>query len=149
MDRCIFCDIIAGRAPASIVYETETVLAFIDRRQPTSAHVLVVPKLHAETLDLLPLDVAGPLMQAAVVTARAMRRTLRPEGLSLWQSNGEVAGQEVPHVHLHLLTRQADDGLLRIYPERPSTPDREALDALAARIREGFATQSPQLTLPR
>jgi histidine triad (HIT) family protein len=124
-------------------------LAFVDRRQPTAGHVLVVSKQHAETLELLPLNVAGQLMQAAVVTTRAMRRTLRPKGLSLWQSNGEVAGQEVPHVHLHLLTRQAGDGLLRIYPGRPSTPDREALDALAARIREGFAAQEPQPTSPR
>ena len=143
MSDCVFCDIVAGNVRASVVYEDEGAIAFIDLRQPTEGHVLVVPKQHVETLDALPLDLAARLMQVAVLTARAMRQSLQPAGLSLWQSNGAVAGQEVPHVHLHLLARQPHDGLLRVYPAKPPYPDRETLDRLAATVRAGFGAVDP------
>jgi histidine triad (HIT) family protein len=139
MDDCVFCDIVAGRAPASIVWADDAVVAFMDLRQPTRAHVLVVPRMHVETIDALPLDLAGRLMQGVVLTARAIRQTLHPAGLSLSQSNGEAAGQEVPHVHVHLLTRDLGDGLLRVYPGKPTLPDRATLDALAASIAAGVS----------
>ena len=138
MSNCVFCDIVAGNVRASVVYEDEGAIAFMDLRQPTEGHVLVVPKQHVETLDALPLDLAARLMQVAVLTARAIRQSLQPAGLSLWQSNGAVAGQEVPHVHLHLLARQPDDGLLRVYPAKPPYPDWDTLDRLAATVRAGF-----------
>ena len=139
---CVFCDIVAGRVPASIVWADDAVVAFMDLRQPTQAHVLVIPRMHVETIDELPLDLAGRLMQSTVLIARAMRETLHPAGLSLSQSNGEAAGQEVPHVHLHLLTRDLGDGLLRVYPGAPNLPDRATLDALAARIAAGISDYS-------
>lgn len=138
MSNCVFCDIAAGKVSASVVYEDEGAIAFMDLRQPTEGHVLVTPKQHVETLDALPLDLAARLMQVVVLTARAMRRSLQPAGLSLWQSNGAVAGQEVPHVHLHLLARQPHDGLLRVYPAKPPYPDRDMLDGLAAMVKAGF-----------
>ena len=145
---CVLCDIVAGVEPASVILEDDNVIVFMDLRQPTSGHILIVPKQHVETLDMLPLELAGRLMQATVRTARAMRTSLRldglgqwpspGDGLSLWSSNGSVAGQEAPHVHLHLLARHANDGLLRIYPADPRAPDRDTLDQLAAAIRAGF-----------
>lgn len=135
---CVFCDIVVGKTPASVVYEDASTISFMDLRQLAEGHVLVVPKQHVETLDVLPLDLAARLMQGAVLTARALRHSLHPAGLSLWQSNGAVAGQEVPHVHLHLLARQPHDGLLRVYPAKPPYPDRDTLDRLAAAVRAGF-----------
>lgn len=135
---CVFCDIIAGGVAASRVYEDHATIAFVDLRQPTTGHLLVVPKEHVETVYDLTPAMAAHLAQVVVVTARAMRRTLRPAGLSIWQSNGVVAGQEVPHVHLHLLVREQDDELLRVYPAKPLYPERAALDDLAATIRAGF-----------
>jgi histidine triad (HIT) family protein len=135
---CVFCTIISGQVESSQVYEDDATLVFTDLRQLTSGHLLVVPKRHVEMIyDLVPDD-AARLMQTVVLTARAMRRTLRPEGLTVWQSNGEAAHQEVPHVHIHLLVRQPDDGLLRVYPTSPSYPDRAALDRLAATVKAGF-----------
>ncbi len=142
MDDCVFCDIVAGRAPASIVWADDAVVAFMDLHQPTEAHVLVVPRMHVETIDALPLDLAGRLMRGVVLTARAMRQVLQPGGLSLSQANGEAAGQEVPHVHLHLLTRDPGDGLLHAYSGKPNLPNRAALDALAVRIAAGFSPPS-------
>ena len=138
MYACAFCGIVAGSVEASIVYEDDATLAFMDLRQPNGGHVLVIPKQHVETIyDLLP-DVGARLMQTVVRTARAIRRSVQPDGLSIWQSNGEAAGQEVPHLHVHVFARQPRDGFLRVYPERPARPDRAVLDQLAAQIRAGF-----------
>jgi histidine triad (HIT) family protein len=135
---CVFCSIIKGQIASSQVYEDDATVVFTDLRQPTTGHLLVVPKRHVEMIYDLDPNEAARLMQTVVLTAQAMRRTLRPEGLTIWQSNGEAAHQEVPHVHIHLLVRQLEDGLLRVYPTRPSYPDRAALDRLAATVRAGF-----------
>jgi histidine triad (HIT) family protein len=136
--ECVFCRIVAGSLAASVIHRDGTTAAFMDLRQPGGAHVLVVPVTHAEQIyDLGDTD-AGAVMQTAIRVARAMRRALAPAGLSIWQSNGEVAGQEVPHVHMHLLTRTAGDGLLQVYPSSPASPTRQALDDLAGRIRQAL-----------
>jgi len=71
-----------------------------------------------------------------VQVAAALRAEFGDVGLSLWQSNGPGAFQEVPHVHLHLLTRRIDDRLLRIYPDAvPEPAPRPQLEAIASRLR--------------
>ncbi len=135
---CVFCAIVAGTLPASVVYEDDATLAFMDLRQPGAGHVLVVPKQHVAAIYDLSADVAARLMQTTVLIARALRDALRPAGVNLWQSNGEAAGQEVFHVHLHVLGREPGDGLFRIYPQQPLMPESAALDALAAQIRQGL-----------
>lgn len=133
--HCIFCRIIAGNEPASLVLDRPDVLAFVDVRQGVRGHVLVVPRRHVETLYELDAALAGELMAAAVAIARAMQRRWAPEGLNLWQSNGEAGGQEVPHVHLHVQPRRQGDGLLRIYPDSPPAAGRSELEAIAAELR--------------
>jgi histidine triad (HIT) family protein len=66
--------------------------------------------------------------------ARAVRDAVQPQGMNIWQSNGEAAGQEVFHLHVHVLPRAAGDGMLRVYPRRPDYPPRAQLDELAAEI---------------
>ena len=140
MGGCVFCGVVAGTVEVSVVYEDDATVAFMDQRQPNGGHVLVIPRQHVETLPDLTPDVAARLMQATVLTARAVQRSLGPAGLSVWQSNGTAAGQEVPHVHMHVLARRHGDGLLRVYPQRPPYPGRAALDELAAKVRSGFET---------
>ena len=110
-------------------------MAFMNIRQGNPGHVLVIPKLHVETIDALDLDLAAQLFQTVVVVAKALRTTFRFDGLNIWQSNGEVAGQEIPHVHIHLLPRQTNDDLLQFYKQMPSAQARQHLDELAQRIR--------------
>ena len=142
MSDCVFCEIVAGTLEASVVCEDDATLAFMDLRQPNAAHVLVMPKQHVETVYELEPEVAARLMQAVVLVARAVRRTFGPSGLSVWQSNGAAAGQEVPHVHMHIFTREPGDGFLRVYPEPPVRPDRPALDRLAEQVRRGLAAET-------
>jgi histidine triad (HIT) family protein len=136
-EDCVFCRIVAGRAAASVVARHERALAFMDLRQPNPGHVLVVPHAHVPTIDLLGDDDADAVMRLTTRVARALRRVFPEAGLSLWQSNGEAAGQEVPHVHMHLLPRHAGDGWVRIYPndEPPAPMARARLDELAGRIQ--------------
>ena len=135
---CVFCGIVAGTVPASVVYEDEATLAFMDLRQPNPGHVLVIPRAHREMIYDLEPETAARIVQATVIVANAIRRSLNPPGLNVWQSNGAAAAQEVPHVHVHLIPRQHDDRLFRIYPEKPPYPDRGALDDMAATIRMGL-----------
>ncbi len=138
---CAFCAIVARREAVSVVYEDAETIVFADLRQPGAGHLLVVPKPHVETIYDLPLGTAAYLMQVVVLTARAMRDVLQPAGLSIWQSNGLAAGQEAPHVHVHLLTREPDDGLLQVYPAKPARPERAVLDQLAMTIKAAFEHQ--------
>jgi histidine triad (HIT) family protein len=71
-----------------------------------------------------------------------VRDAFGPDGINIWQSNGEAAGQEVFHLHLHVLPRRLNDGLLRFYPSRPGYPSRAELDDQAALIRERLARDS-------
>ncbi|GAB3748367.1 HIT family protein [Microlunatus parietis] len=132
--ECVFCDIVAGRARASIVCEDATTMAFVDRRQPSwphGGHILVVPKPHVEFLYDLPDELSAAVMRTVVRVSGSLRTTVAAEGISVWSSNGPGADQEVPHVHLHVMARYAEDGVLRIYRDRPHYPSPDELDALA------------------
>ena len=110
-------------------------LSIVDLRQTNEGHVLVLPKLHFETLDELPPSLFNPLMSAVVRMTRAVRRCFAPDGINVWQSNGIGAAQEVRHIHFHVFPRKVGDGHFAIYPGtvRDSAP--ETLDRLAARLR--------------
>lgn len=140
MAPCPFCEIAAGRLHASVVAQTDRVMAFLDLRQATEGHVLVIPRQHVETIFEIDPELAGEVMQCGVRVAKALQAALRPAGLNLWQSNGAAGGQEVPHFHLHVQPRRVGDGLLRVYPGRPPAPaSRETLDDLAGRIRASLS----------
>jgi len=133
-EDCIFCEIVAGRAEASVAYEDDATLAFMDLRQFHPGHTLVVPKRHI--VDIFELDdkTGAALMSAAARVARAVSAAFAPHGLNLWQSNG-APWQEVFHLHFHVLPRWRDDGLLRFAPGRLPRPARSELDEQAAQIR--------------
>ena len=136
---CIFCAIIAGSAPASLLYQDELCVAFLDIQPVNPGHLLVVPRQHA--VDLAALDPAdgARLFQVGQQMAQALRRSgLRCEGVNLFLADGETAGQEVPHVHLHVFPRYAGDGFgLKFNPRYFQRPSREELEAVAEKIRKG------------
>lgn len=113
---CVFCSIIRGEAESATVFEDDSTLAFLDIRQPNEGKVLVVPKRHFEQIYDLDDEIASALARTVRRVARAVRRVYEPEGLSIWQSNGPAAGQEIPHVHWHVLPRCTNDRLLVVYP---------------------------------
>lgn len=137
--QCVFCAVVAGTAPAEVVAEDTDTVTLLDLRQPqwpAGAHLLVLPRAHVQVLDDIDDEAGTALMRAVTRAARLVRRVLDPPGISVWQSNGATAGQEVPQVHVHVLTRFAGDGLLRIYPAAPVAPSPNDLAALAGRFRD-------------
>ena len=135
--NCIFCEIVSGRSDASIVHEDENVLAFMDIRPWTSGHLLVVPKRHASGLaDLDPGDGAAVFAVGQRIATALRHGPLRAQGVNLFLADGIAAGQEVFHVHLHVVPRTAGDGFgLRGMPKSPS---RIALDQTAGVIRSSL-----------
>ncbi len=133
-DGCVFCEIAAGRAPASMVHSDDTVIAFLDIRPVNAGHLLVVPREHAAGLSDLDPAAGSAVFAVAQRLAGALRTCGVPcEGVNLFLADGEVAGQEVPHVHLHVLPRLPGDGFR--LDVKFLSPDRADLDATAGRIR--------------
>ena len=132
---CIFCEIVAGRAEASVVYENEHVLAFLDLFSINEGHTLVVPKTHATHLNDMDADVGMRVFAAAHKLSQAVRDSgIRCEGVNLLLADGAAAGQEVFHVHLHVVPRYAGDQFEFRFPDK-SRPTRADLDSTAEKIR--------------
>lgn len=110
MKDCIFCKIIAGEIPNYTVYEDEHVLAFLDIHPRAKGHTLVIPKVHAETF----LDLNEDLIQYITLgLRRSMERiehVLHPDGYNVGWNQLEAGGQEVPHLHIHIMPRYLNDG---------------------------------------
>ena len=130
---CPFCAIVDGDAPASVVDETDDLLAFMDLNPITEGHALVIPKDHAAGLGSLDPETGGRMFEEAMAVAAAVRDSdLDPDGIDLFLADGEAAGQEVFHVHLHVIPRYEGDGVVLPVGEGPA--DRAELDAIAAEL---------------
>lgn len=135
--ECVFCDIVRGEAPASVVYADDRVVAFMDIQPVNPGHLLVVPRAHATYLADLEAETGGHLFQVGIKLAAAVRRSgVRCAGVDLFLADGEAAGQEVFHVHLHVIPRFGGDGFgFHFGPDYFRRPERATLDALAETIR--------------
>lgn len=137
MSSCILCDVITGSAAASMVAAEPGAVAFLDIRPVNPGHVLVVPRRHVASLQGLSDADGEAMMRLARHLASALRISgLRCEGVSLWLADGEAAGQEVLHAHLHVVPRFAGDGFgLRFPAGYGRLQPRQALEETAERIR--------------
>jgi histidine triad (HIT) family protein len=111
MPTCIFCDILAGHAPANFVFHDELCAAFMDIRPVNPGHVLVVPHSHSVMLSEVDMDTVGHMFQVAQQIDTALRASgVKCEGVNLFLADGRAAGQDVMHVHLHVIPRYNGDG---------------------------------------
>jgi histidine triad (HIT) family protein len=133
---CVFCAIAAGESEASHLHADERVIAFMDIRPVTEGHLLVIPRRHCASLATLDADDGAELFRVAQQLAASLRTSgLRCEGVNLFLADGEAAGQEVFHVHLHVVPRYRGDGFGLRMPPDYRIRSRAELDAAAARIR--------------
>lgn len=137
---CAFCDVMSGQAPASVVYEDDLAMAFMDIQPVNPGHVLIVPRAHAALLADLDPEVGSHLFRVGMQIAAALRcAPLRCEGINLFLADGAAAGQEVAHVHLHVVPRFPGDGFgLRFGPDYARRPGRERLNEAATVIRQAL-----------
>jgi len=138
---CVFCAIVAREAEASIVYEDEAALAFMDLQPVNPGHVLVVPKEHVPRIAELDEELGAHVFKVAMRLEQAVRASgVRCEGTNMFVADGEAAFQDVFHFHLHVFPRFEGDAF-RIQADWKARP-REELDAVAAQIRSVYAERS-------
>ncbi|WP_458414418.1 HIT family protein [Schinkia sp. CFF1] len=135
MSDCIFCKIVGGEIPSYKVYEDENVLAFLDISQLTKGHTLLIPKKHNKNLFDLSELTAQQLFSVVPKITNALKNQLNIEDLNLVCNSGEKAGQEVLHLHLHLIPRYGKgDGYGTVLKSHASEFTNDELQTLAAKI---------------
>ena len=110
-ESCLFCEIAARRIAASVVYEDDDIMAFLDINPLAPGHVLLITKAHCETLLDVPRNTFSALFYVAQKIAAAQIKVVGAEGVNWLQNSGTAAGQEIFHFHIHLIPRMVDDGL--------------------------------------
>ena len=135
--HCVFCKLLAGELEVSLIHEDDVCSAFMDIQPVNPGHALVVPNRHAPYLADLDEHEGAQMFRVAQRIAAALRKCeLKCQGVNFFLADGEAAGQEVFHVHLHIFPRYSGDGFrLSLPPHYQHKPAREELNNIAQRIR--------------
>ncbi|MGH2701962.1 MAG: HIT family protein [Actinomycetota bacterium] len=133
---CVFCDIVAGEAPAHVVFDDEVSVGFLDLRPLFPGHTLLAPKVHVQTFADLPDELLVPYFSAARLLSRAMEEVLDAQG-SFVAMNNKVS-QSVPHLHVHVVPRRPKDGLRGFFWPRSKYAGEDEMAEVAASLREGI-----------
>ena len=131
-DTCLFCRIVSGEVPATLVYVDKNAVAFLDHRPLFPGHTLLVPRDHVETLTDLPPAMVGPFFEAAQTLARAVESAMEAEGTFVAMNNR--VSQSVPHLHVHIVPRRKKDGLKGFFWPRTKYKDEEELRIVQRKI---------------
>lgn len=131
-DDCLFCKIKNGEIPSHKVYEDENVLAFLDVNPVSKGHTLVVPKKHVE--DIHDAEEMSYMWDAIVKVSNAVKTAFKPEGVNIEANNGEVAGQEVFHLHFHITPRYTGEEVSIAYDRSELENGEEIAGDIASEI---------------
>ncbi len=131
-DNCLFCRIVSGEVPATLVYVDESAVAFLDHRPLFHGHTLLVPRQHVETLVDLPQELVGPFFEAAQSLAAAVQHAMKAEGTFVAMNNR--VSQSVPHLHVHVVPRRKKDGLKGFFWPRTKYKDEEEMKVVQRKI---------------
>lgn len=121
--NCVFCGILAGDIPGTVVAETERAVAFMDISPATRGHTLVVPRAHTEDVTTIPGDDLAAVASLGQEIAIRAKERLGADGVNLIQSSGSAAWQTVFHFHLHVIPRYAGDPLVLPWRPEPGNPE--------------------------
>ncbi len=128
---CIFCNIVSGSIPSRKIYETAKSLAFLDAFPLVHGHVLVIPKIHYVKIQEMTQQDNADLFETVRVVTKKIER-LAPSSL-VAVHNGKESGQEVPHVHVHVIPRRQEDGagpVHNMFTKRPKMSEAEFVEIL-------------------
>jgi histidine triad (HIT) family protein len=131
-ESCIFCLIARKEAPASVVYEDNQVIAFMSIHPVSVGHTLVVPKKHYENIYEIPEEEVAYLYKIVKKITHAVNKAVDAEGIRIVQNNGEVAGQVIFHMHVHIMPMSKG----RQWIHYPENRDADALKDDARKIRQ-------------
>ena len=131
-DNCLFCRIVSGELPATIVYEDDHSVAFLDHRPLFHGHTLLVPREHVETLGELSTKIIAPYFEAAQLLSRVVESAMEAEGTFVAMNNR--VSQSVPHLHVHVVPRRKKDGLKGFFWPRTKYKDDEEIKSVQRKI---------------
>ncbi len=137
-EDCIFCKIVRKEAPSSVVYEDSEILAFLDIRPVNEGHTLVIPKKHYVDIFDTPKELLAETYKVTKKIAAAVKTAIDADGISIVQQNGTAAGQDVFHLHVHIIPRFQGQKSLRF--SELHRVSRETLDVVAEKIRKEVET---------
>jgi histidine triad (HIT) family protein len=132
--NCVFCKIAAKQLPASIVYEDDFVLAFLDIKPLSKGHMLVIPKEHYVDIIDIPKELFAKMASIVQPISVAIKKYANADGISLITQNGKAAGQEVFHIHTHIIARF--DGVKLGRFDETVIAERASLEEAAAGIKK-------------
>ncbi|MEX2349116.1 MAG: HIT family protein [Nitrosopumilaceae archaeon] len=133
---CLFCKIVQGKIPARKIMETEKTLAFLDAFPLTKGHTLVIPKNHYVKIQEMKKDDNIDLFDTVRILTSKIEHLTSSSLIAI--HNGKESGQEVPHVHVHIIPRNTGDGagpVHSMFRQRPKLTDNEFED-LAQKLRD-------------
>jgi len=131
---CIFCKIVAKQAPASVVYEDEAVISFLDIRPLNLGHTQVIPKAHFVDIFDIPVELLSRVHVVTKYVAPAVKKATAADGISIIQQNGKAAGQDIFHLHVHVVPRFDGQKLPRFSDLQ--LVERSKLNDIAKKIRQ-------------
>jgi len=134
---CLFCEIAAHRVPAHIIYEDEHTIAFLDIRPGAPGHTLLIPKTHAARIEDLTPEQAQALFTTLHKILKPITRATEEEATTIGINNGPGSGQEIPHVHIHILPRHRGDrgGIIQQTGPGAKPPTRETAEKIRTAIQ--------------
>lgn len=138
-EGCVFCGIVSGDIPSNTVYEDEDVQAFLDVNPLTLGHTLVIPKEHCSQVADLSEGTGRAVFDTLRRLTPVVQRAVNADGTTIGINDGEAAGQEIPHVHGHIVPRESGDGAGTIQSLRWPRPDLD--DATFAEIAESIRSE--------
>lgn len=115
MGECTFCKIINRELDSQLIYETESMISFLDIDPINEGHILIVPKIHVDSIDQVPLEVLSEMLTLVQKILPIYKKLYGIEGYSMMQNGGKFC--DFGHFHLHLFPRYTDDGFGWTYPE--------------------------------
>ena len=143
--NCLFCGIVSDEVDATIVFQDDISLAFLDHRPLFPGHCLLVPREHFETLSDLPQELIGPFFENVQLLTRAVELALEAEG-SFVAMNNRVS-QSVPHLHVHIVPRRKKDGLKGFFWPRSKYVSAPEMAAVKQSIQKAIAGIQKKIAL--
>ena len=142
-DSCVFCAIVEGRIPSHKIYEGERVLAFLDVHPSTPGHTLIIPKVHVTRVEDLEREDAEALFKALHGLVGGIQRAMGAPASTIGINNGRESGQEIPHVHIHVIPRSTEDrgSIIQGIANSSVSSDPEEMSRIAERIRASISRQ--------
>jgi histidine triad (HIT) family protein len=139
-NSCVFCSIVKGKIPSYKVFEDEKTLAFLDIHPSSLGHTLIIPKVHIARIEDLEKGDAEPLFRTLYLLVGGIQQALGAPASTIGINNGKESGQEIPHVHIHIIPRARGDrgGIIQGITRTINRPNQDQMNSIAKRIQESI-----------